>query len=59
MNVQTDVKIHNRFDIVLQNIETNEIRRGYAENIVLDRMYTRLVNFSPYFSYIHFGNLYS
>lgn len=48
--------IHNRFDIYVKNIETGtEEQVGYAENIVLDQMYTRLCARSSYFVNIHFG----
>ena len=50
-------KIHNRFDIEVRDKETGELKqKGQAENIVLDRMYTRLCNFSTYFVNIFFGS---
>lgn len=56
MNIKQDAVIHNRFDIIVYNAETmEEVQRGQAENIVLDRMYTRLCNFSTYFTNIVFG----
>lgn len=51
------VSIHNRFDIVVRDAVTEEIIEEFkAENIVLDRMYTRLLNFQTYFSQIVFGS---
>lgn len=56
MNIEVGSKIHNRFDIEVRDKDTGELKqKGQAENIVLDRMYTRLCNFNSYFSYIHFG----
>jgi hypothetical protein len=51
------LKIHNRFDIEVKDAKTGEIiEKGQAENIVLDRMYDRLLGFNSYFSYIIFGS---
>ncbi len=50
MKAQAKVNIHNRFDIFF-----NDKQVGYAENIVLDQMYTRLCGRSTYFVNIHFG----
>ena len=56
MNIKGNSVLHNRFDIVVSNIETGEvIQKAQAENIVLDRMYTQLCNFSTYFVNIVFG----
>lgn len=56
MNIKQNAVIHNRFDIVVYDAETmEEIQRGQAENIVLDRAYTRLCNFQSYFDNIVFG----
>ena len=50
------IKLHNRFDIQVRDAETGEIvQKAQAENIVLDRMYTRLLAFSSYFDQIVFG----
>lgn len=55
MNSNANVKIHNRFDIeVVRDGEV--IQRGQAENIVLNRMYTKLCNFSTYFANIVYGS---
>lgn len=56
MKLNTEIKtnIHNRFRIkVIRNNEV--VQEGYAENIVTDRMYTRLMSFSPFFTQIHVG----
>jgi hypothetical protein len=51
------LKIHNRFDIQVKDAETMEvIQTAQAENIVLDRIYTRLVNYQSYFDRIVFGS---
>ncbi len=56
MKIKQNAVIHNRFDIVVYDAETmEEIQRGQAENIVLDRMYTRICNFSTFFTQIVFG----
>lgn len=57
MNIKSNAVLHNRFDIVVSNVETGEvIQKAQAENIVLDRMYERLCNFSTYFTNIVFGS---
>lgn len=54
--------VHNRFDFVITDVETGEISKAYAElkpqaeNIVLDRMYTRLTAFSTFFANIVYGS---
>lgn len=59
MNVKQNAVLHNRFDIICRDAVTMEVVKEYqgvqAENIILDRMYTRLCNFSTYFTYIVFG----
>lgn len=46
--------VHNRFDIeVIRNGKV--IKKAYAENILLDRIYTRLCGYSTYFVNILFG----
>ncbi len=56
MNAKANLSIHNRFDIVVRNAETGEVeQRAQAENIVLDRMYTRLCAFQTYFENIVYG----
>jgi len=48
--------IHNRFDIYKTNIETGETKQiAFAENIVLDQMWSRLANRAAYFVNIHYG----
>ncbi len=50
MKIKAGVNFHNRFDIV-----KNGEWVGYAENIILNQMYSRICNFSTYFVNIHFG----
>lgn len=55
--MQSKAVIHNKFDIIVRDAETmKEIQRGKAENIVLDRIYTKLCNFNSYFTTIVFGS---
>lgn len=57
MNIKTGIKIHNRFDIEVKDALTGEVlQKAQAENIVLDRMYTRLLAYSTYFVNIVFGS---
>jgi hypothetical protein len=50
MKIKAGVNFHNRFDIV-----KNGEWVGYAENIILDQMYSRLCTLDTYFVNIHFG----
>ena len=51
------IRIRNVFRVVARNAVTEEIEEEFkGENIVLDRMYTRLLNFQPYFVNIVFGS---
>lgn len=50
MKIKAGVNFHNRFDIV-----KNGEWVGYAENIILDQMYTRLTSTNTFFVNIHFG----
>ena len=57
MELKTGATFHNRFDIEVRDKDTNELKyQGHAENIILDRMYTRLCNFDSYFTNIVFGS---
>ena len=57
INANLGIKLHNRFDIQVRDAETGEIvQTAQAENIVLDRIYTRLLNFQSYFDQIVFGS---
>ncbi len=57
MEIKANVRLHNRFEIKVLDAETEEvIQEGYAENIVLDRMYERLCTFNTYFVNIVFGS---
>ena len=54
MNIKANIGFHNKFIIeVTRNKKV--IKKGYTENIVLDRAYTRLCYYYSYFSYIHYG----
>ncbi|WP_409229423.1 hypothetical protein [Gudongella sp. SC589] len=61
MKVNLGVRFHNRFDFVITDVSTGEVSRAYAalkpqaENIVLNRMYERLLGGNPFFSNIVFG----
>lgn len=56
-NSNIGLKIHNRFDIQVKDASTGEVvQTAQAENIVLDRIYTRLLAFSSYFDQIVFGS---
>lgn len=56
MEIGANASIHNRFDIYVRDVKTNEIiQKAQAENIVLNRIYTNLCNFSAYFNNICFG----
>ena len=50
MKAKVGVNFHNRFDVV-----KNGEWVGYAENIILDQMYSRICTLSNYFVNIHFG----
>ena len=57
MNVKTNLKIHNRFDVEVRDKYTGKLKqRAQGENIVLDKMYDRLCAGSSYFTNIHFGS---
>ena len=56
MKVTQDINIHNKFDIEVRDALTGKLKQEVtAYNIVLNAMWTRLVNFSSYFTNIHFG----
>jgi hypothetical protein len=50
MKIKPGLNLHNRFDVV-----KNSEWVGYAENIILDQMYSRVCNLSEFFVNIHFG----
>lgn len=57
MNIEGKVSIHNKHDIFIRSAETGELlQRGYAENIIVDRMYTRLCAYNTYFNNIVYGS---
>lgn len=55
MKLDAGVGIKNKFTIVIEDICTKEKREYTAHNIVLNSMWSRLVNFQTFFTYIHFG----
>lgn len=55
MEFKAPVGIKNKFTIHVDDIVTGAHREYKAENIVLNAMYSRLVNFQSYFVNIHFG----
>lgn len=55
MKLTGKANVRNRFDIVCRDIVTGEVQKYQAHNIVLDSMWSRLVNFQTFFAAIHFG----
>ena len=55
MRFNFNCDIRNEFTIVRENIETHEKKEYKAYNILLNQIYTRLCNYQPYFTHIHFG----
>ena len=56
MKVTQNVSIHNKFDIEVRDFITGELKQKVtAYNIVLNAMWSRLVNLTTYFTNIHFG----
>lgn len=55
MKVDMPVGIKNKFTFHVDDIVTGEHREYEAYNIVLNAMWSRLVNFQPFFVNIHFG----
>jgi len=59
MDIKQKVSIHNRFDIEVIDSRTGEVKqKAYAENIVLNRLWTALLadNGNRYFGYIFYGS---
>lgn len=57
MEIKNNIKIHNRFDIEIVDINTGEVKQSLVSyNIVLSQMYTRLCGGLDYFVNIHFGS---
>ena len=50
MKITGKTNIKNRFDIECKDIRTGEVQKYQAHNIVLDQMWTRLVNFKEFSS---------
>ncbi len=56
MNLEQTLKIHNKFDIRVLDAKSGEIKHEQtAYNIVLDKMYERLLDWMPFFQGIAFG----
>ena len=55
MKIEKKIGIRNKFTIHVDDIVTGAHREYKAENIVLNAMYTQLVNFQSFFVNIHFG----
>ena len=55
MKLEAKANIHNKFTIEVIDIVTKEKQTYEAYNIVLDTMFSRLVNFQTFFVNIHFG----
>ena len=55
MRLNFNCDIRNEFTIVRENIDTHEKQEYKAYNILLNQIYSRLCNFQPYFTHIHFG----
>lgn len=56
MNFNQKIGLHNEFRIEVRDKDTGELKQvGYAHNIVLNKMYTRLCSFQPFFEYIAYG----
>jgi len=57
MQLEKKLAIHNRFDFEVRDAKTGRIKqRAYAENIILDALWSKVLSASPdYFAYIHLG----
>jgi len=56
LKIKTPMKIHNRFDIEVIDAQTGRVKqKAFAENIVLDALWTRMLTPATYFNYIFFG----
>lgn len=57
MKIERKMNIHNRFDIEVKDSVTGEVKqRAYAENIILDALWTKLFGTtSAYFAYLNLG----
>lgn len=57
MDIKLPIKIHNKFEIEVKDIKTGEIvQKGYAENIILDNLYARLLSNYASLSHIQIGS---
>ncbi len=56
MNTDVKLTIHNRFDVYSTDTETGKTKQvAFAENIVLNNMWSRLCNFSTFWDCIAYG----
>ena len=56
IKAKTNFSIHNRFDVFVTDIVTGKTdQKAYAENIILDALWTRLFTPTTYFNAIHYG----
>jgi len=56
LHSEAKFNIHNRFDIEVVDSRTGGVKqKAYAENIVLDSLWPRLLTPNTYFNYIFFG----
>lgn len=56
LHQEAKFNIHNRFDIEVIDSVTGEVKqKAFAENIVLNSFWTRLLSPNTYFNYIHYG----
>jgi len=56
MQFDKTMSIHNRFEIKVTDSKTGQVKQtAVAENIILNRMYTRLLDFNNYATNIFFG----
>lgn len=56
MQLNQNIKLHNRFDIEVRDSKTGTLKQtAVAHNILLDQIYTRLCAGNSYFVNIHFG----
>lgn len=56
-----DMSIHNRFDIEVVDAFTGKTKqKAYAENVICNRLWTRMFNATPFYrkwnNYIHYGS---
>ena len=55
MNLENKIKLHNKFEVKVLDLNGNIKSEQVAYNIVLDKMYDRLLDWMPFFQGIAFG----